>query len=153
MTQIFTYCILQRNLSESAAWRLVGFCWPQIRFPYTWPNADRAGSTGKCIIWNLELTPSLVACLLNPPHPIALTLIRLGGGPWWPPLDILCDNSATREALATTLDDNFLSSFPHILTPNLWRPGVWFRRYVTFCTCTSDRKRLKMWFCVQNQCK
>ena len=75
------------------------------------------------------------------------------GGPWWPPLDILCDNSATRKALATTLYVNFLSSFPHMLTPNLWRPGVRFRSYITFCKCMSDRKRLKMWFCVQNQCK
>ena len=69
------------------------------------------------------------------------------------PLDMSRNKSATRKALATTLHDNFLSSFPHILTPNLWRPGVRFRSYITFCTCTSDRKRLKMWFCVQNQCK
>ena len=46
-----------------------------------------------------------------------------GGGAWWPPLDISRDYSATREALAATLYDNFLSSFLHILTPNLWRPG------------------------------
>ena len=75
-----------------------------------------------------------------------LTLIRRGrggGGPWWPPLDISRDYLATREALATTLYDNFLSSFPHILTPNLWRPGVRFRSYVTLCTCTSDRKWLQ----------
>ena len=77
-----------------------------------------------------------------------------GEGAWWPPLDISRDNSATRKALATTLYDNFLSSFPHILTPTLWRPGVRFRSYITFCTCMHiDRKRLKMWFCVQNQCK
>ena len=68
----------------------------------------------------------------------ALTLIRLGGHDG-PPLDISRDYSATREALAATLYDNFLSSFPHILTPNLWRPGVRFRSYVTLCTCTSDR--------------
>ena len=72
-----------------------------------------------------------------------LTLIRLGGGPWWPPLDISRDYSATREAFAATLYDNFLSSFPHILIPNLWRPGVRFRSYVTLCTCTSDRKWLQ----------
>ena len=72
-----------------------------------------------------------------------LTLIRLGGGPWWPPLDISRDYSATREAFAATLYDNFLSSFPHILTPILWRPGVRFRSYVTLCTCTSDRKWLQ----------
>ena len=59
------------------------------------------------------------------------------GGPWWPPLNI------SREALAATLNDNFLSSFPHILTPNLWRLGVRFRSYVTLCTCTSDRKWLQ----------
>ena len=73
-----------------------------------------------------------------------LTLIRLGGGAIMaPPLDISRDYSATREALAATLYDNFLSSFPHILTPNLWRPGVRFRSYVTLCTCTSDRKWLQ----------
>ena len=63
-----------------------------------------------------------------------------GGGGHDGPLDISRDYSATREALAAILYDNFLSSFPHILTPNLWWPGVWFRSYVTFCTCTSDRK-------------
>ena len=52
---------------------------------------------------------------------LRLTLIRLGGGGHDGPLDISRDNSATRKALATTLYDNFLSSFPHILTPNLWR--------------------------------
>ena len=77
-----------------------------------------------------------------PPAVLGLTLIRLGG-PSWPPLDISRDYSATREALAATLYDNFLSSFPHILTPNLWRPGVRFRSYVTLCTCTSDRKWLQ----------
>ena len=52
---------------------------------------------------------------------ISLTLIRLGGGGGHdgPSLDISRDYSATREALAATLYDNFLSSFPHILTPNL----------------------------------
>ena len=60
-----------------------------------------------------------------------------------PPLDISCDYSATRKALAATLYDFFLSSFPHILTPNLWRPGVRLWSYVTFCTCTSDRKWLQ----------
>ena len=40
-----------------------------------------------------------------------------------PPLDISRDYSATRKALATTLYNNFLLSFPHILTPNLWRYG------------------------------
>ena len=49
-----------------------------------------------------------------------LTLKRLGGGlKGPPPLDILRDYSATRKALAATLYDFFLSSFPHILTPNL----------------------------------
>ena len=63
-----------------------------------------------------------------------LTLIRLGGGgAIMAPLDILCDYSATRKALATTLYDNFLLSFPHILTWNLRCPGVRFRSYVTFC--------------------
>ena len=71
-----------------------------------------------------------------------LTLKRLGG-PKRPPLDISRDYSATRKALAATLYDFFLSSFPHILTPNLWRPGVRFWSYVTFCTCTSDRKWLQ----------
>ena len=37
----------------------------------------------------------------------------------------------------------FFSGFPHILTPNLWHPGVRFSSYVTFYTCTSDRKWLK----------
>ena len=72
-----------------------------------------------------------------------LTLIRLGGGHDGPPLDISRDYSATREALAATLYDNSLSSLPHILTPNLWRPGVRFRSYVTLFTCTSDRKWLQ----------
>ena len=36
-----------------------------------------------------------------------------------PPLDISRDYSATHEALAATLYVNFLSSFPHILTPDL----------------------------------
>ena len=46
--------------------------------------------------------------------------------------------------LAATLYDFFLSSFPHILTPNLWRPGVrfWQLRNV-YGTCTSDRKWLQ----------
>ena len=57
--------------------------------------------------------------------------------------DISRDYSAMRKALAATLYDFFLSSFPHILTPNLWRPGVRFWSYVTFCTCTSDRKWLQ----------
>ena len=60
-----------------------------------------------------------------------------------PPLDISHDYSATREALSATLYDNFNSRFPHILTSNLWRPGVRFRNYVTLCTCTSDRKWLQ----------
>ena len=59
------------------------------------------------------------------------------------PLDISRDYSATPKALAATLYDFFLSSFPHILTPNLWRPGVRFWSYITFCTCTSDRKWLQ----------
>ena len=83
---------------------------------------------------------------VHPPPPgwLGLTLIRLGGGAMMaPPLDISRDYSATREALAATLYDNFLSSFPHILTQNLWRPGVRFRSYVTLCTCTSDRKWLQ----------
>ena len=42
---------------------------------------------------------------------------KTGGGP--PPLDILRDYSATRKALAATLYNFFLSSFRHILTPNL----------------------------------
>ena len=38
--------------------------------------------------------------------------------------------------------------------PNLWRPGVRFRSYITLCTCHVGPKiRSKMWFCVQNQCK
>ena len=65
------------------------------------------------------------------------------GGPLRPPLDISHDYSATRKALAATLYDFFLSSFPHILTPNLCRPGVRFWSYVTFCTCRSDRKWLQ----------
>ena len=72
----------------------------------------------------------------------SLTLKRLGG-PLRPPLNILCDYSATGKALGATLYDFFLSSFPHILTPNLWRPGVRFWSYVTFCTCTSDRNWLQ----------
>ena len=109
------------------------------------------------------------ACLLRPPMDPPLTLMiiffstkseqyypfnliekhysfnpkKTGGGPKRPPLDILRDHSATRKALAATLYDFFLSSFPHILTPNLWRPGVRFWSYITFCTCTSDRKWLQ----------
>ena len=74
------------------------------------------------------------AALLNP---------KKTGGPLRPPLDISRDYSATRKALAATLYAFFLSSFPHILTPNLWRPGVRFWSYVTFCTCTLDRKWLQ----------
>ena len=75
-----------------------------------------------------------------------LTLIRRGwggGGGHDAPLDILCDNYATRKALATTLYDNFLSSFPHILTPNLWHPGVRFRSYVTFVHARPTEKGSK----------
>ena len=61
----------------------------------------------------------------------------------WDMAAISRDYSATRKALAATRYDFFLSSFPHILTPNLWRPGVRFWSYVTFCTCTSDRKWLQ----------
>ena len=65
-------------------------------------------------------------------HPIPLNPKTTGGhdAPPPPPLDISRDYSATREALAATLYDNFLSSFPHILTPNLWRPGVRFRSLI-----------------------
>ena len=74
---------------------------------------------------------------------VVLNPKKTGGGLKGPPLDISRDYSATRKALAATLYDFFLSSFPHILTPNLWRPGVRFWSYVTFCTCTSDRKWLQ----------
>ena len=75
----------------------------------------------------------------------ALTLNRLGGGGLKgpPPLNISRDYSATHKALAATLYDFFLWSSPHILTPNLWCPGVRFWSYVTYCTCTSDRKWLQ----------
>ena len=66
-----------------------------------------------------------------------------GGGVWWPPSTFHVITLQTRKALATTLYNNSLSSFPHILTPNLWCPGLRFRSYITFCTCTSDRKRQK----------
>ena len=74
-----------------------------------------------------------------------LTLIRLGGGghDGPPPRHIARLLGNARSSRAATLYDNFLSSFPHILTPNLWRPGVRFRSYVTLCTCTSDRKWLQ----------
>ena len=78
------------------------------------------------------------------PHNLNLNPKKTGGGGLkGPPLDISRDYSATRKVLAATLYDFFLSSFPHILTPNLWRPGVRFWSYVTFCTCTSDRKWLQ----------
>ena len=68
-----------------------------------------------CSVEGGEVGSRLVCVGLNP---------KKTGGPWWPPpLDILHDYSAMREALAATLYDNFLSSFPHILTPNLWWPG------------------------------
>ena len=73
---------------------------------------------------------------------LSLTLITLGGRDAPPPLDISLKYSATRKALAATLYDNFLSSFLHILTHNLWCLGVRFHSYVTFCRCMSDRKRL-----------
>ena len=57
-------------------------------------------------------------------------LKRLGGGAMMAPLDISRDYSATRDGLAATLYDNFLLSFPHILTPNLWQPGARFRMHV-----------------------
>ena len=40
-----------------------------------------------------------------------------------PLLNISHDYSATREALTATLYDNFLSSFPHILTPKFVTAG------------------------------
>ena len=86
------------------------------------------------MVWIHGITPLLVifweSFTLNPK--------KTGGGG-----HISRDYSATREALTATLYDNFLLSFPHILTPNLWRPGVRFRSYVTLCTCTSDRKWLQ----------
>ena len=95
-------------------------------------------------MWEFRFKSDFRLCYSSPkPLFQTLTLKRLGGGPKRPPLDILRDYSATRKALAATLYDFFLSSFPHILTPNLWRPGVRFWSYVTFCTCTSDRKWLQ----------
>ena len=88
---------------------------------------------------------------IPPPPPPSLFRVNPyktggGGGAMMAPPTF---RAMTRKALATTLYANFLSSFPHILAPNLWRPGVRFWSYVTFCTCTSDWKRLTMWFCVQ----
>ena len=95
------------------------------------------------IIWNCTLQLSLFIFHGHLSLHTSLTLKRLGGGAFKAPLDISRDYSATRKALAATLYDFFLSSFPHILTPNLWRLGVRFWSYVTFCTCTSDRKWLQ----------
>ena len=77
-----------------------------------------------------------------------LTLKRLGVPPPPPPRSTFRAITLQRAKLSPprrdTLYDFFLSSFPHILTPNLWRPGVRFWSYVTFCTCTSDQNGSKM---------
>ena len=74
-----------------------------------------------------------------------LTLIRLAPPPPSTFRAITLQRAKLSPRLFMTI---FFRVSPHILTPNLR-----FRSYVTFCTCTSDRKRLKMWVCVQNQCK
>ena len=67
-----------------------------------------------------------------------------GGGPLWPPpvvfLTVRLYHSKFRTLSFMTF---FFQVSPHILTPNLWRPGVRFWSYVTFCTCMSDRKWLQ----------
>ena len=73
---------------------------------------------------------------------LPLTLKRLGGGLKGPPSTFRAI-TLQRAMLSPRHFDFFLSSFPHILTPNLWRLGVRFWSYVTFCTCTSDRKWLQ----------
>ena len=49
----------------------------------------------------------------------------------------------------TLLSWLFSFKFPAHFDTNLWRPGVRFWSYVTFCTCMSDQLN-PMWFCVQN---
>ena len=71
-----------------------------------------------------------------------LTLKRLGG-PKRPPSTFRAITLQRAKLLPRHFMTFFSSSFSHILTPNLWRPGVGFWRYVTFCTCTSDRKWLQ----------
>ena len=76
------------------------------------------------------------------------------GGPWWPP--------PPSTFCVITLQHAKLSPRPFRtiffrVSRTFWHQicdarGVRFWSYITFCTCTSDRKRLKMWFCVQNQC-
>ena len=55
------------DLSESSAQRLTVQCWfvvmPQVPFEAVSLNADRAGSTGKRTIWNMELSVSLTSSL------------------------------------------------------------------------------------------
>ena len=64
----------------------------------------------KLLCFNVRLS---YQCSLKCNNTVVLTLKRLGGGGAMmaPLLDISRDNSATREALAATLYDNFLSSF------------------------------------------
>ena len=71
----------------------------------------------------------------------SLTLKRLGGGGALkaPPRHfarLLCNAQSSRR------DTLWLFSFksPAQFDTNLWRPGVRFWSYVTFCTCTSDPK-------------
>ena len=73
---------------------------------------------------------------------LSLTLKRLGGGPKRPPLDISRDYSATHKALAATLW-LFSFKFPAHFDTQICDAGVRFWSYVTFCTCTSDRKWLQ----------
>ena len=92
-------------------------------------------------IWNIWLQRVLSNCPWDTLR-TRLTLISLGGGHGGPPPQSKY-RAITRQR-AKLLPRHFMTIFfrvpPHILTPNLWRPGVRFRSYVTLCTCTSDRK-------------
>ena len=75
-------------------------------------------SANKGFVYNSQIWFRRV-CAAEAAKPEPIFNPKKTGGPKRPPLDILRDYSATRKALAATLHDFFLSSFPHILTPNL----------------------------------
>ena len=91
-----------------------------------------------CLILVYFCTYSLLTCIL-----LLFSPKETGGGALRPPSTFRAITLQRAMLSPRHFMTFFLSSFPHILTPNLWRPGVQFWSYVTFCTCTSDRKWLQ----------